>query len=337
MPDRAARRRRGAVAGILFGLSPLVLHPGALAAHDTTKDTRSFYIGTTSTSTLNHLGCETGQKGRRGDVVLLFGSPVSVSGTFGATVYGAANQTTTGVSNLAKQFIKGFHDCSSGSGYLFVDIGITNCLIGGAQSSICAGSQTTTWIRNHGEAWGNMVNSVASWATAQGYNDRVLVSGAWDMEPSWSSFDRADKWMHGYNFDASGPGLAAIYSADGCPQSSPLNSATNGACNNGWTQDRMWHEAWDHPVALPFPQIYTTNSSQAKQWKHISEFAYHAHGAPMWFYGALSQYLACGCGSQTNSNHAAATQLRDQLNAHSHTANGYSQWTSDISWDLHDH
>ncbi|HZD22655.1 MAG TPA: hypothetical protein VE569_04545 [Acidimicrobiia bacterium] len=61
-----------------------------------------------------------------------------------------------------------------------------------------------------------MVNHVQTWLSDQGYLGRIAVRGAWDMEPAWSSFTRANNWMHGYDGSNSYT-LLANYSADGCP------------------------------------------------------------------------------------------------------------------------
>jgi hypothetical protein len=221
-------------------LSPFPARPAA-ARHPEWSEvsvTQSYYVATESTTALNHLGCDTATKGREGRMTLFFGSPVEVGGTFGATLFGAY-ATTTGVRDLVRAFIRGYHGCASGAIFMRLGVGISNCLIGGASATVCQSSPAETWVRDHGEAWGLMVNGLRTWVVNNGYNARVAIYAGWDMEPSWSSFARADAWMHGFDFDApNGAALHANFSADGCPP--------YGSCSNGWTQFRMWHESWEH-------------------------------------------------------------------------------------------
>jgi hypothetical protein len=311
--------------------------PSAMAAFNSAYQTRSYYVATTDQGTLNHLGCETAMQGRQGRMTLFFGSPIDVNGAYGATLWGAPNQTTTGVGNLVKAFIQGYDGCASGSIFMRLGVGTSNCLIDpNAPDSNCVSSasyKTSTWVRNHGKAWGQMVNSLGTWIANTGHGDRVYTYAAWDTEPAWSSFARADAWMHGYDFDAPNEyALFANFSADGCPTGTALNATTNYSCANGWTLYRMWHEAWDHAPSWPFPQIYS--SSLAQQWLRIGEYGYHAQYCCMSFIGALAQYASCSC---SNTPKQAHDQLMAAVQSHSHTSQSDFVDTSDVGWSLHDH
>jgi hypothetical protein len=281
-------------------------------------------------------------------MTLWFGAPVSVSGTYGVTLFSGTNQTTGGVRTLAEAFIRGYHRCASGNIFILLGIGTSNCLIGGgtstSQCDTSASYKTSTWVRAHGEAWGKMVNSIGTYIKNQGFDDRISIMAAWDMEPAWSSYGRAEDWMHGYDYDAPNQyPLWANMSADGCPYSTSLNTDTNHDCANGWNQFRMWHESWDHAPSWPFPQIYLTNGHNAAQWMRISEYGYHAQNyRPLYFFGAFSQHDAassnCSCSNpDTNTSHQAHDQLLNDVQNHSHTNQDDFLYTSDVSWTLHDH
>lgn len=332
--DGQSGHRLGLVA--LWGFVCLValfvgfLFAPASSAHDPAYETRSYYITTSDYDTINDLGCQTAQQSRQGRMVLFYGSPVEVSGTYGATLWGDY-QTVSGVASLARGFARGYHNCASGDIFMRLGVGISNCLIGGASDDNCktsASYKTSSWVRGHGEAWALMVNDLQNWAETYGYSDRVYFYGAWDMEPSWSSYSRANAWMHGYDYDA--PNDRPLYandSADGCPQDSPLNDTTNGDCNNGWDQWWMWHESWDHSPAMPFVQVYYR--SMAEQWMHIDEYGYHAESAGLYHFGVLAH-------DDINTPHNAHYMLMDELNSHSHTSQSSLRYTSLVTWTLQD-
>jgi len=173
-------------------------------------------------------------------------------------------------------------------------------------------------VHNHGEAWARMVNRLNDWSANNGYQDRVDLWGAWDMEPDWSSFDRADSWLHGYDADNQHP-LFVNASADGCPPA--------GSCNNGWSQFRVWHESWDHEPSFPLTQIYYVTLAQ--QWQSISEYSYHQQNQIMRFQGAMSH-------DTINTNKQAHEWLHQELNEHPHTAQDSLLHTTHATRELKD-
>lgn len=178
------------------------------------------------------------QKGRSGYMTLWYGSPVRVlvsgSYTYGATRWSATDValqgTADGVSNLTKYFIIGYASCASGSQFMNVGAGISNCIIGAASDPQCTTSasyKTSAWVQGHGQAFALMVNGIGQWITDNGYGSRAAARAAWDMEPAWSSTSRAENWMHGYDGSNSYTTIAN-YSADGCPSTRIYNSTSNG-------------------------------------------------------------------------------------------------------------
>ena len=95
--------------------------------------------------------------------------------------------------------------------------------------------------------------------------------------------------MSGYDGTPGRPALYANASADGCP----IETATGGACDNGWNQGWVWHNGWEFDSALPFPQIYATSGVNAHQWQLIDLYATTRLGDGMYFYGSMSQWGAC--------------------------------------------
>lgn len=307
---------------VVIALLPVATSKPAAANHvPASRITRSFYVGTTSSDKAVMLGCRQGDK--NGRMTLFFGSPTAVGTGYGATLWGAPNLTTGQIGALAKDFIRGYAFCRQSSSYrLLIGVGTSNGTID---------SRSAAWVRNHGKAWAAMVDQLAAWATR--FYPMTQVYGAWDAEPSWSTYDRAHDWMYGY--DVMYPARRALYAnfaADGCP----ITSATNGACDNGWNQYRVWHLAWEHNPSLTIPQIYATNGVNARQWQQIDEWATHNRNDGILFYGVMSQAGACGqvggCTGTSNSPHGAWDQLIWWLRSHAHTWQASIDSMTDLNW-----
>jgi hypothetical protein len=307
---------------IIVALLPVATSEPAAANHvPSSRITRSYYMGSASSDKAVMLGCWQG--GKNGRMTLFFGAPTAVGSSYGATLWGAPNLSAAQISNLVKDFIRGYAYCRNSSSY--------RLLIGVGTSNSTMDARSTAWLRNHGKTWASMVNQLATWANR--FYPMTQVYGAWDAEPSWSTSDKAHQWMYGY--DVLYPARRALYanfSADGCPTS----SATNGRCNNGWSQSAVWHLAWEHNPSLTIPQIYATSGVNARQWQLIDEWATHNRGDGIWFYGVLSQAGACaqvgGCAGTNNSPHRAWEYMILWLRSHAHTWQSSIGTITDLSW-----
>lgn len=304
-----------ALAGVVIGAAAGCHKPASFT-------TRSYYIGSASRDAAVLLGCANGDK--QGRVTLFFGAPTAVGSGYGATLWAAPDRTTAQVGTLVKDFVRGYAWCRESASYrLLVGIGTSNSAIDGKSGG---------WLTAHGTAWSKMVRNVYDWASTY-HPTSVTIYGAWDHEPSWSKYEKANSWMHGY--DNSYPrrrNLHANFSADGCPRT----TADNGACNNGWNQWRLWHLGWDHDPALTFPQIYATSGANARQWMQISEYGHHHQGDGIYFFGAMAQWAACqqsgGCSGTDNTPHEAHDQLLDAVNSHTHTQQASIDAMTDMHW-----
>jgi hypothetical protein len=284
--------------------------------------TRSYYMARNGASDAASLGCFQGNK--TGRMTLFFGAPTVVNGAYGATAWGAPNMRMWGIENTVKNVIRGYAYCRTNGGFrLQIGVGTSNSGIDG---------RGPAWLRGHGSAWATSVRNLAAWANRY-YPGVAQVYAAWDFEPSWSSYASAEYWMQGYD---NRPGRQLLYansSADGCPQT----SATNGPCNNGWTQQRVWHLAWEHDPSLPIPQIYTNSGSQARQWQKIDLWSTVNRGDGMYFYGTLTQYGACrqvgGCSGVSNTPHEGHDQLRWVLAADRRTNQPSIETMTDMNWN----
>jgi hypothetical protein len=306
----------------LIALVGLMIGTAAGCHKPASFTTRSYYFGSASRDKAVMLGCRNGDK--QGRATLFFGAPVAVGSGYGATLWGAPDRTTAQINTLVRDFVRGYTWCrESRTHRLLIGIGTSNSAIDGKSNS---------WLTGHGKAWSAMVRNVHDWADRY-HPSSVTIYGAWNAEPSWSRYEKADAWMHGYdNAYPRRRNLHANFSADGCPST----TATNGSCNNGWNQRRLWHLAWDHDPSLTFPEIYATSGVNARQWMQISEYGHHYQNDGIYFFGVMAQEAACrqsgGCLRTNNTPHQAHDQLLDAVNSHSHTRQPSIDAMTDMHW-----
>lgn len=283
--------------------------------------TRSYYVANADRNAASKLGCFNSDVGGR--LTLFFGAPAPVGAGFGATLWGAADQSTAQIGELAKDFIRGYLYCRKNTA--------NQVLVGIGTSNSTVDRQADPWVTAHGNAWGTMVRDVAAW-TASYYPGAAQVYGAWDAEPSWSSNGKAELWMQGYNGVPGRRPVYANFSADGCPR----DAATGGACNNGWTQYHVWRLAWQYDPSLPIPQIYAPSGVNARQWQKIDEYGARVHHDGMAFSGAMAQFGACqqmgGCVNTNNTPQAARDILHFTLNSNPLTQQPTLETATDMYW-----
>ncbi len=242
-----------------------------------TTDT-SYYISTSNTTTAYNDGCSQGTKdagigaSKDSRVVLAFGAQKS---DFSGTLLPA---TATSISNasleaVAEQFGLGYYACTGADtgSLLFMDL-----------STNTSGSTVTNAA---GVSWAHIVDAVGTWGTNNGTASQVIVNGANDIEPSWSSYSSALAWATGFQATTSRQYVNTA-SADGCPQT----THTNGGCNNGWNQFDVWKLSWGMTAALCAPQIYF--QAQANQWNQLTLYGYNSQSAPILFTAPLDEHPA---------------------------------------------
>jgi hypothetical protein len=285
-------------------------------------ETNSYYMARNASSDATALGCF--NSGKSGRMSLFFGAPTVVSGTYGATAWSRPDMRIADIQNTVKAVIRGYAYCRSNRSFVLqIGVGTSNSAIDG---------RTTSWLHAHGAAWARGVRDLAAWANTY-YPGVAQVFGAWDPEPGYSSFSKADAWINGYDATSGRRAMFVNASADGCS----WRRADNSACDNGWNQWAMWHVAWQHDPSLPIPQIYRTDGIQATQWKYIDLWGTLAKGDGMYFYGVLAQSGACsqvgGCAGIDNTPHEAHDQLLWVLNSDSRTAQREIPTMTNLWWN----
>jgi hypothetical protein len=253
-------------ATIAMSASPAMAYPSKPATD------QSFYVTTTNGLTAYNYGCSAGNYDKTNgntstEMVVDFGAQKSdFSGAYlpaSSTFISNAN-----IINVAESFGNGYYQCSNSTTKVYLDLSTNN-----------DGSQVTSAA---GAAWGNLVTTVSNYAAA---NDggQVIIQGANDIEPSWSSFSAASSWASGFASTFGGLYVNTA-SADGCPQT----SHGNGGCNNGWNQYDVWYLAYGYGPATVSPQIYY--SAQASQWYQLSLYGANSQSKAIHFLGVLDEY-----------------------------------------------
>jgi hypothetical protein len=314
-------RRRRALRWAAAALAAVTIGAASGCHKPPSAETRSFYMGLSDTDSATLLGCY--QSDKNGRMTLFFGAPTTVNGAYGATLWSAPNLTVSQIGERVKSFVRGYAYCRQDSSFrILVGIGTSNAAIDG---------KTDSWLRAHGAAWSRMVESVAAW-TNQYHPGQARIYGAWDVEPSWSTFHKADQWMHGYDGNAGRANLYTNSSADGCS----TTSYANAACNNGWDQSDVWHLSWQHDPSLPIPQIYNTSGSQARQWQLIDLYGTVHRGDGVFYFGSTTQHGACqqvgGCGGTDNTPHEGSDQLHWYLQSDDRSKQTRPDAMTDMRW-----
>jgi hypothetical protein len=276
MPVSTKNYRRRVAIGLALSLATAtgvvgVISTPAFAIPSKPVTDNSFYIENNNMQEAYNLGCSEGSRdlsiGKDAtNVVLAFGTQKSdLTGNYMPATSNFISKAD--VENVTINYAAGYWACS-GTTTLYLDMSTNNS------------GPTPTNAR--GRDWGSVVQYVHDYVMGT-FNGQIIVQGANDIEPSWSTFSSAQAWVQGFHATFNGLYLDTA-SSDNCPQT----THTNGTCNNGWTQDNEWWINWGFAPAIVSPQIYYIQ--QASQWYQISLWAVAAHGSPIGFTGVLDQW-----------------------------------------------
>ncbi|HLI69281.1 MAG TPA: hypothetical protein VKV19_05935 [Ktedonobacteraceae bacterium] len=251
--------------------------------------TISLYENTTDATTMYNQGCSAAQ-GAPGLIVLDWGQPVDLgSGTYGTYDFGGADVSDTSILHAVANFALGVWDCRTSSTDLAIAIGESNY-----------GSATSNWYAD-GQAWGNMVNSVQSYISNNGYSNVVGAYGAGDLETEWNSYSVTSSMVNGYNNTSS-----RLYFDFG--------DDTPGY----WSDFQVWYVAWGAVDSMPLPEIYYT-ADATYDWEPLDVWACNNEGGTMDFKGTMSENA-----SGTDSPSQSFNDMYNALGSNSCTAGGRS-------------
>jgi hypothetical protein len=211
----------------------------------------SWYVNTTSTSSLYQLGYNQGSYDKsagnvNSQVVLDFGGQENTTSTYdNATGITFSNNQ---VAALMEAFANGYWN-GTGSDYIHhIPCGRNTC---------SWASQIQVWGANDFETFGGAYAS-----------DALAWEKGWEQQPSAESGQAFPYLNYG--------------SLDGCPP-------YGGCSGNGWTQSAYFHLSWGASPAFALPEIYY--QSQTNEWVNLSQWGYNNVGGDvMQFNGPLDEY-----------------------------------------------
>jgi len=238
------------------GSAPLISAPSS---------TTSYYESTTSVGTLQNQGCSAA-RGAGGVIVLDFGEPALVSGTYGTYLFGSGGfASDTTLFHAAANFIYGAWNCRTSATNLALALGTSNYYgnLGGASNA--------TWY-TAGQQWGDLVNNAQNYSVSNGYDAQIGAYGADDIETEWASYGQSSNFVNGYNNTS-----ARIFLDYG--------DDTPGY----WTNAQVWYVAFGAPDNYPLPEIYY-NADATQDWEPLSAWACSNEGGPIDFKGTMSEY-----------------------------------------------
>jgi len=188
----------------------------------------------------------------------------------------------------------------------------------------------------HGQAWARMVTDVAALLADSLYRVQVDVAGANDMELDWNTPTATRAWVDGYSSVVG----ASYYlynfgDAAGCPSDrTPSGNDCGTATHPEWTVEDVYHISWGAQSAIPLPQIYRNDGTNARQWYRLSLYAADRDGDPMILAGSLTQLGACrekGCNTSVDNTPSEGwAQLFTALNTNDVRTAQHLPWSTDI-------
>jgi hypothetical protein len=276
---RGRRDRTLAIGAFVCALTVPLLSPLRVrAAEPEPPDNFSFYVNTTSDSTLYQLGWNQGHSdainGTNSLVILDFGGQNQANtGTVGAL--GSPDFNYSQIEVLCEFFLWGYYNGTGLNDYSTV----LTLAVGTSDGNYIAQSLGTTW--------GQVVQTVENWIVSTPYSGQETAIGANDIETfGGAHYSDVLQWLAGYESGTKLP-YEDYGSADGCPQFDHTGKACT-AGPPGWTQYSYWYLSWGATPAHAFPIIY--RASQKDQWVEIDEYGYLYQGDEIDFTAPLNDY-----------------------------------------------
>ncbi len=319
-----------------------------------------YIVGVTPLEEFSKIGCAAAYDTQQrplsdGVVILFFGQPMytppfgAEPGGYGTNLLGGGGYASIPQIRAAAQawidgYLNGYEDatfqCSTPSSRLprrTLVIATTNeplvidrplALDGDAPN---AGDPNPT-IREHGVAWGQLINNLATYNAQQDRNTYLTIASGNDIELAWNGPTDARAWVEGY-YELTQRPLYIAAACDGCPEN-PSNAPISGPYSYGWTAQDIWNVV-THKNTSVIPQIYNERGAQARQWATLETIT--GSLGPIRYAGVLTQFQACvdqqhndPCTGIKNTPQTGWLQFAQALTSQGHDAR--LPWLSDMRW-----
>jgi hypothetical protein len=172
---------------------------------------------------------------------------------------------------------------------------------------------------SHGVAWASMILDIDNDVHELQIDGQVKIVTASDMELHFNDPISTIDWVSGVNSIFFDPNIETIVNtlynigdAEGCSQTAYTSSFPWDTCGSfvfpQWTADDIWYISSGCQSCDAFPMIYTTDWTNAAQWKRLGEYSHENHAVSIQFFGVLTQSGAC---SQRLENPSLCTNPND--------------------------
>ncbi|PKO12620.1 MAG: hypothetical protein CVU39_23330 [Chloroflexi bacterium HGW-Chloroflexi-10] len=310
-------------------------------APPTVFSTTRYMTSITNVDSYN-FGCLAGQRdlalpGKQDSLIILaYGQPWGQNGEYGVWYYRGTFANTTQIGNSAKQYAKGYWDCSGNDNTSTVEIAIGTSNYASYYNGVCTSGSwfcTTDRAYNHGKEWALMVKDVYNWVISQGYASQISVAGGNDIEFLWNKANITKSWVEG--FDDYDQGVYKFYNFGSCDACPYVGSTWHPPANN-WSMEDAYYVAWGAAPVHPVPEIYSITGKNAKEWAYLSYWGTQNNRVAIQFPATLTQWQACqqvgGCTGSDNKPLTGWQQLFTEINRWPQTAQQNIRWMTDILW-----
>jgi len=224
--------------------------------------------------------------------------------------FGTQRLTLAQAGEMVYQFGRGFYNGSGADDTSLIYIGLGTSSYGSGTVTAAAGA-----------ALAGQAASTDQRFTAFQYRQLFAV-GANDFEggTGWASSAADRKWFDGYMGRSGRPILFNYGGASNCPQTGVPSATSCRSATQQLSADDIWYLSWSG-AAYPVPEVYTTDSAMAKQWKWLSIYSHDIKKAGYFtFQGLMTQWQACNqtgkcVSAERNTPATAYGQLALQLNS----------------------
>lgn len=157
-----------------------------------------------------------------------------------------------------------------------------------------------------------------------------------DIEPGFSDPGPARSFVDGYTSSYGTIEFANTGSADGCPSNHiPSSTDCGTGAYPGWGPADIYHVSWGALPAVPAPEIYREDGTNAQQWYWLDRWSVSTQGLSTGFFSSTTQYDSCKtrtCDGTGNSYGTGYTQLYNALQQSSSTAQSI-RFSTDFGWE----
>ena len=211
-------------------------------------------------------------------MILDFGRPAAVDGSYGTIGFGGAFISLPEIVSGVEGYIKAYYRYAPADLALDVAVGTNNSCGTGQPCGpkICGCIDEPPSFYSFGANWALAVEQLGSWSSSlrasEGYSDTVRVVAADDAEPAYDpGYLNTYALLSGYAGTVGGPEPAMV---------------DYGSAERSWSEAQLLQVAYGFRPDVPMPQIYYPE--QATEWAGLLTYAMAAKHLQITIFGVLA-------------------------------------------------